>query len=233
MKRSIIKIDEEKCDGCGVCIPACAEGALQVVEGKARLVKEIYCDGLGACLNKCPQGAIILEEREADPFDEEAAKVHLEDIRELTQSELGYRSAIARDWKAEGKGEPSEAPTLLSHWPVKLRLISPRASFFGHPELVVAADCGPFAYGNFHQDFLEGRTVVSGCPKFDDIEFYQEKLTEILRHSRINKIIVARMEVPCCSAWLTVVKNAVASCGKAISIEERVIGIKGDIAVSG
>ena len=232
MKRNIIKIDDEKCDGCGVCIPACAEGALQVVGGKARLVKEIYCDGLGACLNKCPQGAIILEERETDPFDEEAAKAHLEDISELTQPELGCRSAIAQDLKAKGKGEPSDAPSLLSHWPVKLRLVSPRASFFRHPELVVAADCGPFAYAGFHQDFLDERSVVIGCPKFDDLEYYQEKLAEILRNSGIKKVIVARMEVPCCSGLLTVVRNAVSSSGKEISIEEKVIGIQGELIAS-
>jgi NAD-dependent dihydropyrimidine dehydrogenase PreA subunit len=175
MKRSIIKIDEEKCDGCGVCIPACAEGALQVVEGKARLVKEIYCDGLGACLNKCPQGAIILEEREADAFDGAAARAHLDDVREMNRSELGCPSAIGRDLKAKGETEPSRAPCLLSHWPVKLRLVSPRAPFFRHPELVVAADCGPFAYAGFHRDFLDERSVVIGCPKFDDLKYYKEK----------------------------------------------------------
>lgn len=203
MKRTIVKIDEDKCDGCGICIPACAEGALQLVEGKARLTKESYCDGLGACLGECPRGAITLEEREAEAFDEAEVKAHL------------------------------TAPSLLSHWPVKLRLVSPRAPYFKREELVVAADCGPFAYGNFHRDFLDERAVVTGCPKFDDLEFYQEKLTEILRHSDIKKIIVARMEVPCCSGWLTVAQNAVTSSGKDISVEERVIGIRGEIIDSG
>jgi ferredoxin len=203
VKRTIVKIDEEKCDGCGICIPTCAEGALQLVDGKARLTKESYCDGLGACLGECPRGAITLEEREAQPFDEDEVKAHL------------------------------RAPSLLSHWPVKLRLVSPRAPYFRRNELVVAADCGPVAYGNFHQDFLDERTVVTGCPKFDDLEFYQEKLTEILRHSDIKRIIVARMEVPCCSGWLTVAENAVVSSGKGISIEERVIGISGEIIDSG
>jgi ferredoxin len=186
--RAIVKIDEEKCDGCGICIPACAEGALQIVDGKARLVKESYCDGLGACLAECPKGAITLEEREAE-----------------------------------------SSPSLLSHWPVKLKLVSPKAPYFRYEELVVAADCGPFAYGSFHRDFLGERALVIGCPKFDDLAYYQEKLTEILRNSGIKKVVVARMEVPCCSALVTVVQNAVAASGKEIAIEERVIGITGEL----
>ena len=217
MEREIIKIDEEKCDGCGVCIPACAEGALQIVDGKARLVKESCCDGLGACLNECPQGAITLEEREADAFS----------------LPCGCPSTIEHSWETKRDKAAFDVPSLLSHWPVKLRLVTPGAPYFRGDELVVAADCGPFAYGSFHQDFLEERAVVTGCPKFDDLDFYQEKLTEILRHSGINKIIVARMEVPCCSGLLTVVRNAVSSSEKEISIEEKVIGIKGEIISQG
>jgi NAD-dependent dihydropyrimidine dehydrogenase PreA subunit len=190
--REIVKIDEEKCDGCGICVPACAEGALQIVNGKALLVKESYCDGLGACLAECPKGAITLEEREAE-----------------------------------------SSPSLLSHWPVKLKLVSPKAPYFRYEELVVAADCGPFAYGNFHRDFLGEKALVIGCPKFDDLAYYQEKLTEIIRNSGIKKVVVTRMEVPCCSALLTVVQNAVAASGKEITIEERVIGITGELITSG
>jgi Fe-S-cluster-containing hydrogenase component 2 len=189
--REIVTIDEEKCDGCGICIPACAEGALQIVKGKARLVRESYCDGLGACLAECPKGAITLEEREAEA-----------------------------------------SPSLLSHWPVKLKLVSPKAPYFRHEELVVAADCGAFAYGNFHRDFLGEKALVIGCPKFDDLAYYQEKLAEILRHSGINKAVVARMEVPCCSALLTVVRNAVSASGKDIEIEERIIGVTGELMES-
>ena len=233
MKRKIIKIDEEKCDGCGICIPACAEGALQIVDGKARLVKESYCDGLGACLGECPQEAITLEEREAEAFDEEEVRVNLEGKRELTESlPCGCPSTVSQSWETKRDEATIKAPSLLSHWPVKLRLVSPGAPYFRGDELVVAADCSPFAYGNFHQDFLDERAIVVGCPKFDDLEFYQEKLTEILRNSGINKIIVARMEVPCCSGLLTVVRNAVSSSGKEISIEEKVIGIKGEIMAS-
>ena len=234
MERKIIKIDEEKCDGCGVCIPACAEGALQIVDGKARLVKESYCDGLGACLNECPQGAITLEEREAEAFDEEEVRVNLEGKGGLTNSlACGCPSTISQSWETKRDKANIKAPSLLSHWPVKLRLVTPGAPYFRGDELVVAADCGPFAYGSFHQDFLEERAVVTGCPKFDDLDFYQEKLTEILRHSEIKKIIVARMEVPCCSGLLTVVRNAVYSSEKEISIEDKVIGIKGEIISQG
>jgi ferredoxin len=216
MKREIITIDKEKCDGCGVCIPACAEGALQIVDGKARLVKESYCDGLGACLNECPQGAITLEEREAEPFS----------------LPCGCPSTTEQSWDAKGDKKAIKAPSLLSHWPVKLRLVTAGAPYFRGKELVVAADCVPFAYGSFHQDFLDERAVVIGCPKFDDLEFYQEKLTEILRNSGIKKVIVVRMEVPCCSGWLTVVRNAVSSSGKKIAIEEKVIGIQGELMAS-
>ena len=216
MKREIITIDEEKCDGCGVCIPACAEGALQIVDGKARLVKESYCDGLGACLNECPQGAITLEKREAEPFS----------------LPCGCPSTIEQSWESKGDKEAIKAPSLLSHWPVKLRLVKAGAPYFRGEELVVASDCVPFAYGSFHQDFLDERAVVIGCPKFDDLELYQEKLTEILQNSGIKKVIVVRMEVPCCSGWLTVVRNAVSSSGKEIAIEEKVIGIQGELMAS-
>ncbi|MBW1858180.1 MAG: 4Fe-4S binding protein [Deltaproteobacteria bacterium] len=230
MKREIITIDEEKCDGCGVCIPACAEGALQIVDGKARLVKESYCDGLGACLNECPQGAITIEEREADAFNEEEVKVHLKSKSEVVDSmPCGCPSATEQSWEAQGD---KKAPSLLTHWPVKLRLVTANAPYFRGEELVVAADCGPFSYGSFHQDFLDERAVVIGCPKFDDLEFYQEKLTEILQNSGIKKVIVVRMEVPCCSGWLTVVRNAVSASGREIAIEEKVIGIQGKLMAS-
>jgi len=225
MKRLIVKIDEDKCDGCGICIPTCAEGALRIIDGKARLVKDGFCDGLGACLNECPQGAITLEEREAEAFDEEDVKMNLESKTGLNSCP----SAAAQNWEIGGSTSAIRPPSLLTHWPVKLRLISPGAPCFRHDELVVAADCGPFAYGGFHQDFLGERTIVTGCPKFDDLEFYLEKLTEILRNSGVKKIIIARMEVPCCSMLTTVVQKAVSASGKRISIEEKVIGIKGEV----
>ena len=225
MKRLIVKIDEEKCDGCGVCIPSCAEGALQVVDGKARLVKDSFCDGFGACLNDCPQGAITLEEREAEAFNEEEVKMHLESKTGLNTCP----AAVAQNWKIKEDVSVNRAPSLLTHWPVKLRLVTPGAPCFRRDVLVVAADCGPFAYGDFHQDFLGERAIVTGCPKFDDIAFYLEKLTEILRNSGVKKIVIARMEVPCCSMLTTVVQKAVSASGKEISIEEIVISVKGEL----
>ena len=233
MKRQIISINEEKCDGCGVCIPSCAEGALKIVDGKARLIKESYCDGLGACLNECPQGAITMEEREAEAFNEEEVRERLKSKSEMVDSlPCGCPSTTEQSWRIKRDKETMRAPSLLSHWPVKLKLVTTDAPYFRGEELVVAADCGPFAYGSFHQDFLDERAVVIGCPKFDDLALYQEKLTEILKDSGIKKVIVVRMEVPCCSGWLTVVRNAVSSSGKEIAIEEKVIGIQGELMAS-
>lgn len=230
MKREIINIDEEKCDGCGICIPSCAEGALQIIDNKARLVKESYCDGLGACLHECPKGAITMEERDAEDFNEEEVKLYLNDKKTtIDQLACGCPSSIDQSWITKGEKGTRNVPSLLSHWPVKLRLVSPEAPYFNNSELVVAADCGPFAYGNFHKDFISGRAVVTGCPKFGDLELYEEKLTEILRNSEIKKIIVVRMEVPCCSGWLNVVWNAVYLSGREIPVEEKVIGIQGEI----
>jgi len=230
VKREIINIDEKKCDGCGICIPSCAEGALQIVDNKARLVKESYCDGLGACLNECPKGAITMEKRDVEAFNEEEVKLYLND-KETTINQLvcGCPSSTDQSWITEGEEGTRSAPSLLSHWPVKLRLVSPEAPYFNNSELVVAADCGPFAYGNFHKDFISGRAVVTGCPKFGDLELYEEKLTEILLNSEIKKIIVVRMEVPCCSGWLNAVWNAIYLSGREIPVEEKVIGIQGEI----
>lgn len=231
--REIVKIDEQKCDGCGICIPACAEGALQIIDGKARLLKERYCDGLGACLAECPKGAITLEEREAESFDEEEVRANLAGDNQRNQTlPCGCPSGTSESSELKGNKVTGGMPSLLSHWPVKLRLVSTKAPYFRYEELVVAADCAPFAYGNFHEDFLGENALVIGCPKFDDLSFYEEKLTEILRHSGIQRVVVARMEVPCCSALLTAVQNAVAASGKGITIEERVIGIAGDLFTS-
>jgi NAD-dependent dihydropyrimidine dehydrogenase PreA subunit len=231
--REIVKIDEDKCDGCGICIPACAEGALQIIDGKARLIKESYCDGLGACLAECPKGAITLEERDAESFDEDDVRANLTGDNQLNQTRpYGCPSGTLEGLEPKGNTVTGGMPSLLSHWPVKLRLVSTKAPYFRYEELVVAADCAPFAYGNFHEDFPGENAFVIGCPKFDDLPFYQEKLTEILRNSGIQRIVVARMEVSCCSALLTVVQEAVAASGKSISIEERVIGISGDLFTS-
>jgi len=209
--RKIVKIDAEKCNGCGLCIPSCQEGALQIVDGKAKLLNETYCDGLGACLGECPQGAISIEERVAEEFDEEAAKTHSEEKKEIPTI-----STVA----------PSSS--MLSHWPIQLRLVNPKAPYFKDANLIVVADCVPFAYRDFHQDFLKGKSIVVGCPKLDDTQFYEEKLTEIFRQSRIKSVTVVNMEVPCCNGLHYIVKKAVECSGKNIPIEQVIIGIKGE-----
>jgi len=216
--RKIVKIDESKCDGCGLCIPACPEGALQIIDGKARLVDERYCDGLGACVGECPKGAITIEEREAYEFDEEAVKKRME---EASCAHHHVSEQIAPSGRSE-----------LSQWPVKLILVNPGAAFFENSDLLIAADCVPFAYANFHEDFLKDKIVLTGCPKFGEVQYYFEKLIEIFRSFNLKSIEVVRMEVPCCSGLLYIVKEALKQVGKNTDVKETVIGIKGEILSS-
>lgn len=229
-KRSIVKIDEEKCNGCGICVPSCAEGALQIIDGKAKLVSEIYCDGLGACLGECPRGAISIEERTAEEYDEEATKARLE---EISQEEMacGCASANAARFVESGTDgdEMISRRSLLGHWPVQLTLVSPAAPFLQNADLVVTADCVPFAYPGFHQDFLKDHALVVACPKLDDFQAHVTKLTEVLRQSSVKSLKVVHMEVPCCSGLVHMVKQAVKQSGKDIPMEEVTIGIKGEI----
>jgi NAD-dependent dihydropyrimidine dehydrogenase PreA subunit len=196
--RKIVNIDEAKCNGCGLCVPACAEGALQIIDGKARLVSDKYCDGLGACLGECPRGAITIEEREADVFDEVAA---------------------GAGWQ----------PSRLGHWPVQLTLVPPRAPFLQGADVVLAADCVPFAYAGFHQEFLEGHALLVACPKLDDFAAHQRKLAEILSSSEIKSLTVVHMEVPCCSGLVHLARQAIAASGQDIPLREVTIGIRGTI----
>ncbi len=233
--RKIIKIDEEKCNGCGLCVPACAEGALQTIDGKAKLVSEAYCDGLGTCLGKCPQGAITIEERAAEEFDEEVAKLHLEEENQ-TMEELpcGCPSATVTQFERQETTEvvPVEATdqrSMLSHWPVQLTLVPPTAPFLQGTDLVLVADCVPFAYAGFHQDFIKDHAVLVACPKLDDFQAHLAKLTDILRQSSVKSLTIVHMEVPCCNGLTFMVKQALQQSGKEdLSFKEVTIGIKGD-----
>jgi len=235
-RRKIVKIDEEKCNGCGLCIPACAEGAIQIINGKAKLISDKYCDGLGACLGECPQGAITIEEREADEFDEQAVEHHLQ-AKEPATGELpcGCSSAtvtrIERQTSTEipaaGIAETIPEP-MLTHWPVQLTLVPPSAPFLQKADLLLAADCVPFACADFHQEFLKDHALVIACPKLDNFEAHLRKLTEILRHSEPKSLTVVHMEVPCCFGLIHMAKQAILASGKDIPLKEITIGIKGD-----
>ncbi len=261
--RQIIKIDEEKCNGCGLCVPACAEGALQIVDGKARLVQERYCDGLGACLGECPQGAISFETREAEDFDEAATIEHLKESGRSVQAHLDHMAEHAKgahdhrapaghghghgggfvcpsaktiDRREQAASAPSaqgKVQSELRQWPVKLYLVNPSASYFENADLLIAADCVPFAYGGMHPDFLRGKTLVTGCPKFDDVQLYADKLTQILSRNNVRSITVLQMEVPCCSGMARLAEHAVAASGKQIPVEVVTISLTGEVMGAG
>ncbi len=275
VKRKIIEIDEEKCDGCGLCIPDCPEGALQIIDGKARLVSEIYCDGLGACIGSCPKGAIRIVEREAESYDEKkvmarlvkqginVVKAHLKHLKEHNETEylrqaLEYLEKVGMKNPLEDEGlqEPQPpcgcpgsqmrfieknaqeetgarvSPRLrseLRQWPIQLKLLPVNAPYFQDSDLLIAADCTAFAYANFHQDFLRGRILVIGCPKLDDLEFYKNKIREILANNRIKSITVLHMEVPCCYGLRYAVEQAVNDIGKDLKVNYRVISVEGEM----
>lgn len=231
--RKIVHIDEEKCTGCGACILSCAEGALQIIDGKARLVSEKYCDGLGACLD-CPEGAISIEEREADAFDEAAAERHVEETTAAEESlPCGCPGSAVQQF---GKPAAAEKPVLtgapsetrLGHWPVQLTLVPPAAPFLKDADVVLAGDCVPFAYGAFHRDFLTGRAVLVACPKLDDFSAHQARLTQILRQSQPKSLTVVHMEVPCCSGLVHMAKQAIEASGKNIPLEDITISVRGE-----
>ena len=237
--RKILEIDEELCDGCGQCVPGCAEGAIEIIDGKARLVSESYCDGLGACLGECPNGAISIEEREAEDFDEEAVEVYLKEKAEKPVDvplACGCPSTLVQTFiptrfgkeALESNPQPRTGST-LSHWPVQINLVPPNAPFLKGSDLLIAADCTPLAYPNFHQDFLKDKVVMIGCPKFDDVETYILKFTEIFKVADIKSITALIMEVPCCSGLPMIVKSAMEAAGKDIHMEEIVISTMGDI----
>ncbi|NLM72671.1 MAG: 4Fe-4S binding protein [Clostridiaceae bacterium] len=227
MKRNIITIDEEKCNGCGLCISACHEGALALIDGKAKLISESYCDGLGNCLPECPTGAITIEEREAAPFDEEAVKRNMEAMaakkKEHEPMACGCPGSMAKtiNRNIERAEVQTNAPeyakpeSQLRQWPCQIKLVSPYAPYFDGAHLLVAADCTAYAYANIHQEFMKNKITIIGCPKLDGVD-YAEKLTEIIANNDIKSVSVLRMEVPCCGGIVHAVKEALIASGKMI-----------------
>jgi len=248
VKRKIIKIDEELCTGCGECVPSCVEQALQIVETpkgkKARLVKEIYCDGLGACLGSCPTGALIIEERESEPFDEEATDEWMKKIssnseeysddslekhQEIKAGTFSCPSAKTLHWTKEkitNKATP-RIDSELRQWPVQLHLLPPNAPYFQNADLNIIADCVPFAYANFHQDFIKDHIIAMGCPKLEDVNAYI--ISQIIKNSNLKSIKIVHMEVPCCSGLIYIVQEAMKKAGITIPLEEITITIRGQI----
>ncbi len=242
MKRKIIKIDESKCNGCSLCINACHEGALALVDGKARLISDSYCDGLGDCLPECPTGAITIEEREAPAYDEEAVKINMQKRELYFQKEnsikkeplaCGCPGSNARkiDRKvnavAQAKADIS-MESELRQWPCQIKLVPVNAPYLDNADLLIAADCTAYAYANMHSEFMRNRITLIGCPKLDSVD-YSDKLAQILTHNEIKSITVVRMEVPCCGGIVQAVKDALLSSGKIIPWSITVIGTDGSI----
>ena len=249
MQRLIIRIDEDLCNGCGACVTGCAEGALQIVEGKARLVREQYCDGLGACIGECPTGALTLEERAADPFDAEAtnkwlASIGRETLPHASETQpapintqqsggcpgsrvLAFDRAAVSDKDSGGTAVP--AASELGQWPVQLKLVPVSAPYLREADLLVAADCVPFAYADFHRKLLRGRAVVIACPKLDHGAEYVDKLAEIIRLNDLRSITVAHMEVPCCFGLGQIVRAAIEKSGIKVPLMDVNIAVTGEM----
>jgi len=276
MKRTVIKIDEELCNGCGICVDGCHEGALQLIDGKARMISDLYCDGLGACIGECPLGAIDFEEREAEPYDEIAVMerlvpkgkktilAHLNHLKNHNETELlaqglrylkEHNIEINMDTENNDKkgscgqgftacpgsremsfapvnsiATAKDTPSQLRQWPVQLHLLNPQAGYFQGADVVIAADCTAFSYGNFHDRFIKNRVLAIACPKLDSgKEIYVEKITAMIEQSNINTLTVVVMEVPCCGGLLQLVKMALGKASNKIPIKKVVIGIQGEI----
>ena len=238
--RKIIKIDEELCDGCGNCVPGCAEGALQVIDGKVKVIDDKFCDGLGACLGDCPVGALTIIERETEEFDETAVEAHLQQKVQPDDSKhlhlAGCPSANIQSFKKAGFQAATDAAqavatpeSALAHWPVQIMLVPPTAPFLKGADLLVLADCVAVAYPNLHAEFLKGKAIMMGCPKFDDVQQYINKFTDICKHSGIKSITSVVMEVPCCSGLPMIVKKGMELSGAKIPMEEVVISTRGKI----
>ena len=283
-KREIITIDEEKCTGCGNCVPGCPEGALQIIDGKARLISDLFCDGLGACIGDCPEDAISIIEREAEPYDETGVmknivkqgkntiKAHLEHLKNHGETGFlkqatdyleknGIENPLEKEVKADrasgteagGDKLPCGCPgskvmdlrednktdtvsedagikqkTELRQWPVQIHLVPVNAPYFDGADLLIAADCVPFAHANFHSDLLKGKILLVGCPKLDDAGFYKDKITEILKENDIRSVTIAHMEVPCCFGLVKLVNEALADAGKDIPLDGITVMVDGE-----
>ncbi len=237
--RKIVEIDEAKCDGCGLCIPECVEGAIKMVDGKAKLVSDVYCDGLGACLGHCPQDAIKITEREAVEFDEKAVEKHVAKQESEKIEKLG--SAQDQDKPAQcpgtaartvekatdaGSDDRQDISSVLTNWPIQIKLAPPVAPYFEDADLLIAADCVPFAFAGFHK-LLEGKAVLIGCPKLDEADYYVQKLAAIIKDNNIKSITIAHMEVPCCFGMDALVKKALEDSGKTVALNTEVYSING------
>ena len=233
--RRIIEIEEDKCTGCGQCIIACAEGALALIEGKARLVGDIYCDGLGACIGECPEGALNIIEREADDFDTATVEhTHASPVTKPRSGTLpcGCPSSAMLSLKKTSPSSESHSQEIASeliHWPVKLQLLSPPAPFLKDADLLLLADCVAVAYPNLHQEILKGKAVAIGCPKLDDLEAHIERLAEILKGAKPRSLTVIHMEVPCCSAFMHAAQEAIARSGIDAPLHRMVISRTGSV----
>ncbi|MBW2504409.1 MAG: 4Fe-4S binding protein [Deltaproteobacteria bacterium] len=256
MKRQIVKIDEEKCTGCGLCVPACAEGAIKMVDGKARLIADNLCDGLGACLGDCPVDAITIEEREADSFDEKAVETHLKNMsRNVSGQNQSLNISISVDDRSPSTSGMQNTPSVggcpsartlqfsqaederpearnarksrLTQWPIQLHLVPPKAPFFENADILLTADCAPFAYADFHDDLLKGKALAIACPKLDDTTPYVDKLTAMIQQSKIKSITVVHMEVPCCNGLIFMAKQAIEKSGQDVPLKTICIGVDG------
>jgi NAD-dependent dihydropyrimidine dehydrogenase PreA subunit len=246
MKRKIIKIDEDKCTGCGLCVTGCAEEAIKIIDGKARLVSEVFCDGLGACIGECPEGALSIEERDADPYDEKLVHEAMARGREKPSSTgqtlnvmppagggcPGSAPAVF-DRKAKPAAERKQAgaqPSELTHWPIQLHLVNPAAEFFRGKDVVLAADCVAFALGDFHGRFLKGKSLAIGCPKLDEgQDEYVEKIRRMADEAKINTLSVIMMQVPCCRGLMQVARAGLQKAARKVPLKAVVIGIQGDV----
>jgi Pyruvate/2-oxoacid:ferredoxin oxidoreductase delta subunit len=241
--RKVVVIDEAKCDGCGECVTSCAEGAIAVIDGKARLVSELYCDGLGACVGHCPQGAIAVEEREAGAFDEAATQKHLTNLQRaqaattLRVAEMPHQCpgsmmrSVGRPAATVPSNDPPTGgiPSALANWPIQLTLVPSMAPYLQRADILLVADCVPFAYADFHRRFLKDKPVIIGCPKLDQMDAYAKKLTEIIRVAKPKSLSVLHMEVPCCSGFTRLAQFALQAAASDAPLSDVTIGIRGEI----